>query len=153
MALHSISEAHRLTGKARSTIRRDLKSGILSATSRPDGSRAIETSELTRVYGAIQGIQEQKSTELQVEPGSEVEQSTLLEDMLRRLSEAEVRAARAEGERDVLRELADHAREDAAAWRARADAADRLLADLRTPTAPPEPTARRPWWRLGRASR
>lgn len=151
MALHSISEAHRLTGKARSTIRRDLKSGLLSATARPDGSRAIETSELARVYGPIQKIQEREVPELRAEPGRDMEQSTLFERTLQKLGEAEVRAARAEGERDALRELADHARADAAAWRARADAADRLLADLRAPPAPPEPTTRRRWWRLGRA--
>ena len=150
MALHSISEAHRLTGKARSTIRRDLKSGALSATSRPDGARAIDTAELVRVYGPLQKLQAQNSTELHSEPGGEVKRNPAIEDLHRRLSEAEARAARAEGERDTLRELADHAREDAAAWRERADRADRLLADLRPPS---EPLKTRSWWRLGRAAR
>ena len=145
MALHSISEAHRLTGKARSTIRRDLASGRLSVTVRPDGARAIETSELARVYGPLQKPQKQNSTELQPEPGSRMKQSMPLEAILQRLGEAEVRAARAEGERDALRELADHARQDAAAWRERADNADRLLADLRTPSELPKA---RSWWRL-----
>lgn len=151
MALHSISEAHRLTGKARTTIRRDLASGLLSATSRPDGSRVIETSELTRVYGPLQKLQKQKPTKLQAEPESNVEQSALVEKILQRLSEAEIRAARAEGERDALRELADHAREDAAAWRTRADAADRLLENLREPSS--ETPTTRPWWRFGKAKR
>lgn len=143
MALHSISEAYRLTGKARSTIRRDLASGLLSVTSRPDGSRVIETSELTRVYGPLQKLQKQKHPKLQAEPGSNVEQSALVKSILQRLSEAEARAARAEGERDALRELADHAREDAAAWRERADRADRLLTDSRIPTKA------RSWWKFG----
>jgi hypothetical protein len=150
MALHSISDAHRLTGKARSTIRRDLASGHLSAISRPDGSRAIDTSELVRAYGPLQTIQERKSTKLQPEPGSGVEWSEPVEDLHRRLVEAEAHAARAEGERDALRELADHAREDAAAWRERADRADRLLTGLRGPAVT---SPKRPWWRFGRASR
>ncbi len=147
MALHSISEAHRLTGKARSTIRRDLKSGNLSGTARPDGARAIDTAELVRVYGPLQKLQEQNSTELHSEPGGEVEHNPTIEDLHRRLNEAEARAARAEGERDTLRELADHAREDAAAWRERADRADRLLTDFRAPSEPPRA---RSWWRFGR---
>ena len=150
MALHSISEAHRLTGKARSTIRRDLASGHLSATSRPDGARSIETSELTRVYGPLQKLQKQNTTKLQSEPGSGMEQSMPIGSILQRLGAAEVRAARAEGERDALRELADHSRQDAAAWRERADNADRLLADLRTPS---KSSKVRPWWRFGKALR
>lgn len=150
MALHSISEAHRLTGKARTTIRRDLVSGLLSAATRPNGARVIETSELTRVYGPLQKLQKQRHLKIQPEPGSNPEQSGLVESILQRLREAEVRAARAEGERDALRELADQARQDAAAWRERADRADRLLLDLRAPSEAP---ATRPWWRFGRASR
>lgn len=150
MALHSISEAHRLTGKARSTIRRDLKSGALSATARPDGTRAIDTAELVRVYGPLQKLQEHSSTELQSEPGGKVERIPAIEDLRRLLGEAEARAARAEGERDTLRELADHAREDAAAWRQRADRADRLLTDLRMSSELPKT---RPWWHFGKTKR
>ncbi|WP_299822896.1 hypothetical protein [uncultured Jannaschia sp.] len=149
MALHSISEAHRLTGKARTTIRRDLAAGLLSTTTRPNGARVIETSELTRVYGPLQKLQKQKHLKIQPEPGSNPEQSVLVESILQRLSEAEVRAARAEGERDALRELADHAREDAAAWRVRADNADRLLTDIRTSSEKPKA---QPWWRFGRTT-
>ena len=145
MALHSISEAHRLTSKARSTIRRDLEAGRLSATSRPDGSRAIDTAELMRAYGPLQGLQEHDSTELQPAPRGQVERTPPLEDLRRRLGDAEARAARAEGERDGLRELVEHAREDAAAWRARADRADRLLVDLRTPSQRPQG---RRWWQF-----
>lgn len=147
MAFHSISEAHRLTGKARSTIRRDLASGILSATDRPDGSRVIDTSELTRVYGPLQKIQERKLAGLQAEPWGELDRNPGVDDLRRRLGEADARAARAEGERDALRELADHAREDAAAWRERADRADRLLTDLRALSEPPP---ERRWWRFQR---
>lgn len=149
MALHSISEAHRLTGKARSTIRRDLKSGDLSATTRPDGARAIDTAELVRVYGSLQKLQDQNSTELHSEPGGEVERNPAIEDLHRRLSEAEARAARAEGERDILRELADHVRQDASAWRERANKADQLLLDFRTSSESKEAG---PWWRFRRKS-
>lgn len=156
MALHSISEAHRLTGKARSTIRRDLRSGRLSATQDPDGASKIDTAELVRVYGPLQGLQEHDSTRLQLAPGGEVEQTPPrtapravpardpgeLDGLRQRLADAEARAARAEGERDALRDAVDHAREDAAAWRQRADRADLLLADLRRPQ-------KRRWWPWG----
>lgn len=54
MALVSISEAARLTGKARSTLHKYIKQGKLSTTTDQNtGSRSIETSELIRVFGKI----------------------------------------------------------------------------------------------------
>ena len=50
MALVSISEAARLTGKARSTLHKYIKQGKLSTTTDQNtGSRSIETSELIGV--------------------------------------------------------------------------------------------------------
>ncbi|HAT1528471.1 TPA: DNA-binding protein [Morganella morganii] len=54
MALVSISEAARLTGKARSTLHKYIKQGKLSTTTvQNTGNKSIETSELIRVFGKI----------------------------------------------------------------------------------------------------
>lgn len=50
MAIVSISEAARLTGKDRRTIQRHITAGKLS---RAAGSKGIYTAELLRVYGAF----------------------------------------------------------------------------------------------------
>ncbi|WP_272689663.1 DNA-binding protein [Providencia sp. PROV033] len=54
MALVSISEAARLTGKARSTLHKYIKQGKLSTTTDQNTeNKSIETSELIRVFGKI----------------------------------------------------------------------------------------------------
>ena len=54
MALVSISEAARLTGKARSTLHKYIKQGKLSTTTDQNtGNKSIDTSELIRVFGKI----------------------------------------------------------------------------------------------------
>lgn len=54
MALVSISEAARLTGKARSTLHKYIKQGKLSTTTDQNtGNKSIEISELIRVFGKI----------------------------------------------------------------------------------------------------
>lgn len=54
MALVSISEAARLTGKARSTLHKYIKQGTLSTTTDQNtGNKSIDTSELIRVFGKI----------------------------------------------------------------------------------------------------
>lgn len=54
MAQVSISEAARLTGKARSTLHKYIKQGKLSTTTDQNtGNKSIETSELIRVFGKI----------------------------------------------------------------------------------------------------
>ncbi len=55
MALLGINEAARAAGVARSTIQRKIKSGELSVTRSIDGTRGIDTSELIRVFGELQG--------------------------------------------------------------------------------------------------
>jgi predicted site-specific integrase-resolvase len=49
----SISQAHKLTGVARSTIYKDIDEGKLSVTTSARGKRTIMVSELQRVYGDI----------------------------------------------------------------------------------------------------
>lgn len=54
MSIVSISEAARLTGKARSTIQAHIKTGKISKTTdHHTGNTGIETSELIRVFGNI----------------------------------------------------------------------------------------------------
>jgi len=53
MALVSVTEAARLTGKNRATIHRYIKQGKLSQSKDATGSKKVETSELLRVFGTI----------------------------------------------------------------------------------------------------
>jgi len=54
MALVSISEAARLTGKARSTLHKYIKQGKLSTTTdQITSNKSLDTSELIRVFGKI----------------------------------------------------------------------------------------------------
>ena len=51
MALHTISEAVKLTGKSRKTIYNYMGSGRLAYSIAANGQRQIDTSELIRVFG------------------------------------------------------------------------------------------------------
>jgi len=51
----SISEAARLTGKARQTIYRHIKQGKLSTSIRGDGAQEIQVVDLERLYGPLRG--------------------------------------------------------------------------------------------------
>lgn len=53
MALHSVTEAAKMTGVTRRTIYRYLKSGRLSAAVTSGENTQIETSELLRVFGSL----------------------------------------------------------------------------------------------------
>lgn len=48
---YTISAAHRIAGRSRTTIQRHLKKGKLSAIDGEDGVKLIEASELVRAYG------------------------------------------------------------------------------------------------------
>ena len=50
MAIVSISEASRLTGKTRATIHRHINTGKISKTKNDAGATGIDISELIRVY-------------------------------------------------------------------------------------------------------
>ena len=47
---YTIGTAAKATGRAKSTVSRDIRSGTLSAEKNPDGSYSIDASELMRVY-------------------------------------------------------------------------------------------------------
>jgi len=53
MAWVTVRQAMKLTGKARSSLYRDMAKGRVSYRSEVDGSRSIDTSELIRVYGEL----------------------------------------------------------------------------------------------------
>jgi len=53
MAIISISEAARLTGKSRKTIQRYVADGRMSVSQLDAGKKGIETSELIRVFGEM----------------------------------------------------------------------------------------------------
>lgn len=53
MAVVSISEAARLTGKSRKTIQRYVADGRISMSQHDAGSKGIDTSELIRVFGEL----------------------------------------------------------------------------------------------------
>lgn len=53
MAWVSVRQAMKLTGKARSSLYRDMAKGRVSYRSELDGGRSIDTSELIRVYGEL----------------------------------------------------------------------------------------------------
>ncbi|WP_233986815.1 entry exclusion protein 1 [Pectobacterium versatile] len=53
MAWVTVRQAMKLTGKARSSLYRDMAKGRVSYRSDVDGTRSIDTSELIRVYGEL----------------------------------------------------------------------------------------------------
>ncbi|MDF9912635.1 UNVERIFIED_ORG: hypothetical protein OKW14_004660 [Pantoea brenneri] len=61
MAWHSVRQALELTGKARSTLYRDMAKGRVSYRSEADGGRSLETSELIRVYGELRQVEHDES--------------------------------------------------------------------------------------------
>lgn len=56
MALVTIAEAAKLSGKDRKTLYRYIKDGKLSATNATGGMRQVDVSELVRVFGSLQKI-------------------------------------------------------------------------------------------------
>ena len=57
MALVSISEAARLTGKSRTTVQSYIKQGKLTKCTDSSGALKLDTSELLRVFGSFTGQQ------------------------------------------------------------------------------------------------
>src|SRR5688572_29247157 len=51
---YTLGTAAKATGKNKSTLSRDIKSGKISATRRDDGSYEIDPAELHRVYPAVE---------------------------------------------------------------------------------------------------
>lgn len=82
MAWHSVRQALILTGKARSTLYRDMAKGRVSCRTEPDGSRSVETSELIRVYGELrQGETEKRDTRGQADETANLAISELVSEI------------------------------------------------------------------------
>ena len=73
MALVSITDAARLTGKSRRTIQRHIATGKLSVSHTDATGKSIETSELIRCYGEI--------TKIDVTPEKDTKQVTMSHDV------------------------------------------------------------------------
>ena len=58
MVLLTLTQAAKTAGVARSTLYRAIRNGRLSVISQPNGSKGIDTSELQRVFGPLQGTTE-----------------------------------------------------------------------------------------------
>ncbi|EIE3038548.1 entry exclusion protein 1 [Escherichia coli] len=53
MAWHTLRDALKMTGRSRSQLYRDMRSGLVSYRTGRDGRREFETSELIRAYGEL----------------------------------------------------------------------------------------------------
>jgi len=76
MALVSISEAARITGKSRTTVQSYIKRGKLTKCADNDGTQKLDTSELLRVFGPFTGQQvgsEQQSSSVHHLPAQTVQ--------------------------------------------------------------------------------
>ena len=73
MALVSITDAARLTGKSRRTIQRHIATGKLSVSHTDATGKSIETSELIRCYGEIKKVN--------VTPEKDTKQVTMSHDV------------------------------------------------------------------------
>jgi hypothetical protein len=128
--MYTVGTAAKATGKAKSTISRDIKRGRISATRNPDGSLGIDPAELHRVYPLVEqsnvagnGLSNERQPP---GTGSEVREIGLLHERI--IEQAETirdLRARLDDAGDALRRSAEERRQ--------------LLAMLTGPRAP--------WWR------
>lgn len=131
MARHSISEASKLTGKARSTLHNHIKDGTLSKGLDDNGKPYIETAELERVYGPLQSntVQQDSPNRQPATPNLDTENRVLqaeIDALHERLSDRD----------EVITDL--RARLDRESEERRKLTA--LLTDLRRPDPAPEPS-------------
>lgn len=147
MAKHSISEASRLTGRARSTIHKHINDGKISKELDKEGNPVIDTSELVRAYGPLQDSgnsttpptsQHTTSRKQHNNNALHTEVEALKQEKITLL---EKRIADLEGERDD--------------WKKQAEQAMRLLTDQRPRSGMPPESAQKPtegpqyqigWW-------
>ena len=67
MTILSLTEAAKAANVARSTLYRAIRQGRLSAVSHPSGGRGVDTAELIRVFGPLQGATEQAQQDATVQ--------------------------------------------------------------------------------------
>lgn len=104
---YSISAAHRISGKSRTTIQRHIKSGKLSTVEEGEGNRLIDASELIRVYGDDCDFSKEEGT-----TGTEEGSSPAVQHELHTLhQQVETLAEERQRERDQLQAQIDHLKE------------------------------------------
>lgn len=140
MAKHSISEAAKLTGKARSTLHRHLKDGKLSKELDTDGQPVIDTAELVRVYGPL--LSQDRGTDDAVGQQATAPSSSVLQAKIEALLEAQIDQLRKERVEQInqLRADLEDARKERDNWKTQAQQLSALLSDQRPiATAAPAP--------------
>lgn len=105
---YSITAAHRVTGKSRTTIQKHLKEGKLSATIGPDGTKLIDASELIRVYGAECDFRREEGTHGPTRPAASAPGGAELDSLRDKLLTLEAERRR---ERDQLQGQIEHLQE------------------------------------------
>lgn len=132
MAKVSVSEAAHLTGKSRTTLHRLIKTGELSTCRGERNARMLDTSELLRVFGSLDGS---KAVYVPEQAG-----------------EQRVTASEAENEQVIrsLKQEIEHLRTLVSAQGSHIDSlkqAMQLLEHKQPPSETPEPTTA-PWWKF-----
>ena len=139
MATIGLAEAARLTGTARSTLYRAIKTGRLSAAPGPNGAVRIDPAELERVF-TIETPRDSSATTRETSRNNArpAELVARIAELTARMDEKDERLTEA---RDQIADL--RRRLDAEAEERRRLTA--ILADQRAAAAPI-----RRWWRFGR---
>lgn len=138
MAKHSISAAARLVGISRQTLYKDIQSKGITVEKDDTGKPQIDTSELLRVYQALQGANDKPNVKPshKATPGNDNQIDSIQAelDALRRekFAALEARAEAAERERDEWRN-------QARSWQEQAEITSRLLVDQRPSVEPAAP--------------
>lgn len=127
MSLLSITEAAHVAGVSRRTIQRSIQSGRLSTATTATGKRALDTSELLRVFGSLRQAPSDMPTPMSQPVATDDATKTLIELLQKQLEKAEEREQQAQQEKAQLLTLLQ------AEQAARRELEQRLL-------PPPEPT-------------
>ncbi|MBD2810713.1 DNA-binding protein [Xenorhabdus sp. Vera] len=137
MAQVSISEAARLTGKARSTLHKYIKQGKLSTTTAPStGGKSIDTSELIRVFGVLKTTHSDTVTDVVKIQQATQQNTPEIQELQRKLQILEQENSHLKTEKELLSKNLDDIRQAM------------LLIESKIPTFPePQPTTvtRRLW--------
>ena len=106
---YSITAAHRITGKSRTTIQKHIKQGKLSYTEGSDGGKLLDASELLRVYGDDCDFSREEGDDA---PGESADVSDSVRTELHTLREKlNMLAEERRRERDQLQAQIDHLQE------------------------------------------
>ncbi|MDQ2696440.1 MAG: hypothetical protein M3Z21_13915 [Pseudomonadota bacterium] len=107
MPILSIAEAARRAGVDPGTIRRRIERGKLSATTRPDGTKGVELSELARLYPQV--VAAASSSGIQQHPAAAPQQHAAADlGVIQR----DVELLRLRQENDMLKQRLDETRAD-----------------------------------------